>query len=101
MSSAIFSCTTKMTFMSIAPTAGWSFVAEIKIPAKGRTTTRKRQTSLQRNFSCPHPLLNGRSHPLWMQTLLDEEVLKPLARKYQVSTQAFTFRLMYLGYVQP
>jgi Zn-dependent peptidase ImmA (M78 family) len=32
--------------------------------------------------------------------LLDEEVLLPLARKYQVSTQALTFRLAYLGYVQ-
>lgn len=33
-------------------------------------------------------------------TLLDEEVLKPLARKYEVSTQALAFRLAYLGYVQ-
>jgi Zn-dependent peptidase ImmA (M78 family) len=32
--------------------------------------------------------------------LLDEEVLKPLADLYQVSTQALTFRLAYLNYVQ-
>jgi Zn-dependent peptidase ImmA (M78 family) len=32
--------------------------------------------------------------------LLDEDVLKPLAKKYGVSTQALTFRLGYLGYVQ-
>ena len=32
--------------------------------------------------------------------LLDEEVLQELARKYEVSTQAMTFRLGYLGYVQ-
>ena len=32
--------------------------------------------------------------------LLDEEVLLPLAKKYQVSTQSLTFRLAYLGYVQ-
>jgi len=32
--------------------------------------------------------------------LLDEDVIKKLAEKYQVSTQAMTFRLGYLGYVQ-
>lgn len=32
--------------------------------------------------------------------LLDEEVLKPLADRYQVSTQALTFRLAYLNYIQ-
>lgn len=32
--------------------------------------------------------------------LLDEKVLKPLARKYIVSSQALTFRLSNLGYVQ-
>ena len=32
--------------------------------------------------------------------LLDEEVLKELASKYGVSTQAMTFRLAYLGYIQ-
>ncbi|MBL8824600.1 MAG: ImmA/IrrE family metallo-endopeptidase [Planctomycetia bacterium] len=31
--------------------------------------------------------------------LLDEEVLKELASKYGVSTQAMTFRLAYLGYI--
>jgi Zn-dependent peptidase ImmA (M78 family) len=33
-------------------------------------------------------------------SLLDEEVMHPLARKYGVSTQALTFRLANLGYVQ-
>lgn len=32
--------------------------------------------------------------------LLDESVLQPLAQQYCVSTQALTFRLAYLGYVQ-
>ena len=32
--------------------------------------------------------------------LLDEAVLQRLARKYRVSTQAMTFRLTYLGYVE-
>lgn len=32
--------------------------------------------------------------------LLDEDVLQELAAKYGVSTQAMTFRLAYLGYVQ-
>jgi Zn-dependent peptidase ImmA (M78 family) len=32
--------------------------------------------------------------------LLDEEVLQELAAKYGVSTQAMTFRLAYLGYIQ-
>jgi Zn-dependent peptidase ImmA (M78 family) len=32
--------------------------------------------------------------------LLDEEVIGELANKYGVSTQAMTFRLAYLGYVQ-
>ena len=32
--------------------------------------------------------------------LLDEKVLKELAHKYGVSTQAMTFRLAYLGYVK-
>lgn len=32
--------------------------------------------------------------------LMDEEVLKDLAEKYGVSTQAMTFRLAYLGFIQ-
>jgi Zn-dependent peptidase ImmA (M78 family) len=32
--------------------------------------------------------------------LLDDDVLVPLAKKYKVSTQALTFRLANLGYVQ-
>lgn len=32
--------------------------------------------------------------------LLDEDVLKPLARKYEVSSQALAFRLANLGYVR-
>ena len=32
--------------------------------------------------------------------LLNEKVLIPLARRYRVSSQALTFRLTYLGYIQ-
>ena len=32
--------------------------------------------------------------------IIDEEVLQELAAKYNVSTQAMTFRLAYLGYLQ-
>jgi Zn-dependent peptidase ImmA (M78 family) len=32
--------------------------------------------------------------------LLNEKVLLPLARRYRVSSQALTFRLAYLGYIQ-
>jgi Zn-dependent peptidase ImmA (M78 family) len=32
--------------------------------------------------------------------VLDEDVIKRIAEKYEVSTQAMTFRLAYLGYVQ-
>ena len=31
---------------------------------------------------------------------MDEEVLKELAAKYGVSTQAMTFRLAYIGYLK-
>ncbi len=33
-------------------------------------------------------------------SLLDEQVVNTLAERYQVSTQALTFRLAYLGYVE-
>jgi len=35
-----------------------------------------------------------------MIDLMDEDVLQELAKKYGVSTQAMTFRLAYLGYLQ-
>lgn len=68
--------------------------------SKGEDDSEKEANLFAAELLMPATFLEEDVASLECTNLLDEEVLHPLANKYCVSTQALTFRLAYLGYVQ-
>jgi len=68
--------------------------------SKGEDDFEKEANLFAAELLMPATLLEQDLVELEDANLMDEEVLGPLADKYQVSTQALTFRLAYLGYLQ-
>lgn len=68
--------------------------------SKGEDDDEKEANLFAAELLMPATLLEEDIASLEDANLLDDDVLKPLAKKYEVSSQALAFRLAYLGYVE-
>jgi Zn-dependent peptidase ImmA (M78 family) len=68
--------------------------------SKGTDTEEKEANLFAAELLMPETLLRSDLQEIEAVDLIEESVLASLAKRYGVSTQAMTFRLGYLGYVQ-